>query len=182
MQMYKSNIRWQVVASVLLVIFTIGESFTPLNNGIDSRSGCRLQWRNAGEHIPTTPISTTLLYLIEDDESVQVLFGSSDFDSVESLEKASEKSQDIFSSLEARQKELNLGIGKRFVTRTQNGFLNVHYEPTDPYDNTNVVNQLEEGQIVTSTGPARGLWIPHDGGGWSIAKFGGFTWLEPINE
>ena len=88
----------------------------------------------------------------------------------------------LLQSLEARQKALSLGIGKRYVTRTQKGFLNVHYEPTDPFDTANIVGQLEEGQIVTSTGPARGLWIPHDGGGWSVSKYSGFTWLEPIEE
>lgn len=92
-------------------------------------------------------------------------------------------SDDQISSLLNRKiKELNLGIGKRYITRTQRGFLNVHYEPSDPYMVENVVNQLSDGQIVTATGPKRGIWIPHDGGGWSVSKYEGFTWLEPIDE
>lgn len=89
---------------------------------------------------------------------------------------------EISHSLSKKIKELKLGIGKRYIIRTQQGFLNVHYEPTDPYMTENVVDQLSEGQIVTATGPTRGIWIPHDGGGWSVSKYGGFTWLEPIDE
>ena len=169
--------RWLSATCALLVILVICESFT-LDHGTSSiirRAACRQTTRSR-------PIATSRLFLVEDDEPVQVLFGGSDFDSLESTQEASDLSQNIFKSLKARQKEITLGIGKRFRTRTQKGFLNVHYEPTDPYDTSNIVNQLEEGQIVTSTGPARGLWIKHDGGGWSISKFGGFTWLEPINE
>jgi len=88
----------------------------------------------------------------------------------------------LFSSLNRKIKQLELGIGKRYVIRTQRGFLNVHYEPSDPYMSQNVVNQLSDGDIVTATGPRRGIWIPHDGGGWSVYKYGGFTWLEPIDE
>jgi len=88
----------------------------------------------------------------------------------------------ISSSLNRKIKELELGIGKRYIIRTQRGFLNVHYEPSDPYMSENVVNQLSDGQIVTATGPKRGIWVPHDGGGWSVSKYGGFTWLEPIDE
>merc|ERR1712224_1114287 len=84
----------------------------------------------------------------------------------------------ISSSLNRKVKELELGIGKRYIIRTQRGFLNVHYEPSDPYMSENVVNQLSDGQIVTATGPKRGIWVPHDGGGWSVCKYGGFTWLE----
>ena len=35
---------------------------------------------------------------------------------------------EISSSLNRKLKELELGIGKRYITRTQRGFLNVHYE------------------------------------------------------
>mmetsp|Transcript_26226 Transcript_26226/g.72012 ORF Transcript_26226/g.72012 Transcript_26226/m.72012 type:complete len:220 (-) Transcript_26226:1845-2504(-) len=129
--------------------------------------------------------------------------------------------EQISSLLNRKIKELDLGIGKRYITRTQRGFLNVHYEvgmqscttfefvliskycallttscilvsngvvivistkPSDPYMVENVVNQLSDGQIVTATGPKRGIWIPHDGGGWSVSKYEGFTWLEPIDE
>jgi hypothetical protein len=28
----------------------------------------------------------------------------------------------------------------------------------------------------------RGIWVRHDGGGWSVANHQGFTWLEPLDE
>lgn len=115
------------------------------------------------------------IFLVEDDR--EVLFGNSEVDNDRNMSGSS-----VYEALNDRKKALKLGIGKRYITRTQKGFLNVHYEPSDPYDINNVVNQLKEGQIVTSTGPQRGLWIPHDAGGWSICKFHGFAWLEPIDE
>jgi hypothetical protein len=111
------------------------------------------------------------------DDDQEVIFGSSGV-----LDSTEETYTSLMESLQKRQVALKQGIGKRYVTRTQLGFLNVHYEPTNPHDTDNVVGRLEEGQIVTSTGPKRGFWIPHDGGGWSISKYGGFTWLEPIDE
>lgn len=89
---------------------------------------------------------------------------------------------DIFASLKERQRQISLGIGKRYITRTKRGYLNVHFEPTTCDNQHNIVAQLEDGQIVTSTGPARGFWIPHDGGGWSLKNTGNFQWLEPIDE
>lgn len=62
------------------------------------------------------------------------------------------------------------------------GFLNVHQEPGDPFDTSNIVTQLKDGDTVVSTGPNRGPWVRHDGGGWSIAIFGGFKCLEPLVE
>lgn len=89
----------------------------------------------------------------------------------------------MFASLKARQDEFEQGVGKRFRVCTQRGFLNVHSSYKDgPYANDNVVNQLEEGDIVTSIGPRVGDWVHHDAGGWSIAIFGGFRWLEPLEE
>jgi hypothetical protein len=120
----------------------------------------------------------TRLFLLEEDQDQQVLFGSSESDAISS----SLDTSSLFKSLQDRQDALKQGIGKRYMTRTQKGFLNVHFEPSDPFDAYNIVNQLQDGDIVTSTGLSRGLWIPHDGGGWSISKFGGFTWLEPIEE
>jgi hypothetical protein len=118
------------------------------------------------------------LFLVEDDQET-LFFGSSELDGVTTT---TTEDASLLQSLKYRQEALKHGIGKRYVTRTQKGFLNVHYEPSDPYNTSNIVNQLEEGQIVRSTGPPRGAWVPHDAGGWSIAKFGGFTWLEPIEE
>lgn len=91
--------------------------------------------------------------------------------------------QDLFASLKARQVALQNGIGKRYRVRTQKGFLNVHSSYEDgPYETENIVNQLVDGDIVTSIGPRVENWIQHDAGGWSIAIFGGFTWLEPLED
>ena len=91
-------------------------------------------------------------------------------------------SKQLHSQLQARQRSLQHGVGKRYIVRTQRGFLNVHYEPSDPFDTSNIVGQLSEGDIVTSTAPHRGNWIAHDRGGWSIARHGGFTWMKEIVE
>mmetsp|Transcript_24071 Transcript_24071/g.33637 ORF Transcript_24071/g.33637 Transcript_24071/m.33637 type:complete len:214 (+) Transcript_24071:108-749(+) len=88
----------------------------------------------------------------------------------------------LLNSLRARQEELAVGIGKRYITRTQKGFLNIHSDPqSGPYAVDNIVGQLTESQIVTSIGKFE-EWIQHDAGGWSIAEFGGFVWLQPIDE
>jgi hypothetical protein len=94
-----------------------------------------------------------------------------------------EEQQDLLASLRSRQQELEKGIGRRYRVRTQLGFLNVHSSYKDgPWATHNIVSQLGEGDIVTSTGSQIGDWIPHDGGGWSIAVFGGFTWLQPLED
>lgn len=95
---------------------------------------------------------------------------------------ADSSSQQMHQSLRQRLRNVEDGIGKRFVCRTQKGFLNVHMEPGNPYDTSNIVGSLSDGQIVTSTGPPRGAWIKHDHGGWSISVLGGFVWLEALNE
>ena len=118
----------------------------------------------------------SLLFLVEDDQDI--LFGSSTLDGT----SGSQTDASLYESLKERKRALKHGIGKRYITRTQKGFLNVHFEPSDPFDTENVVSTLSEGQIVTSTGPSRGSWIPHDGGGWSVGKLNGFVWLEPIDE
>jgi hypothetical protein len=102
---------------------------------------------------------------------------SSDLDCLQAPE-----SNDLHRLLKDRQKALQQGIGKRYVCRTQRGFLNVHLEPGDPFDTSNIVTQLKDGDIVVSTGPNRGPWVRHDGGGWSVAIFGGFKWLELLVE
>jgi hypothetical protein len=96
----------------------------------------------------------------------------------------SQDSSNVHEALQARNKALQNGIGRRYVCRTQHGFLNVHKEPGDPYNTYNIVGQLMEGQIVTSTGPTRGGWVKHDGdgGGWSVSVHAGFTWLQSIDE
>ena len=91
-------------------------------------------------------------------------------------------SEELYRQLFARQAALDQGVGRRYVVRSKRGFLNVHKEPSDPFDTHNIVGQLHEGQIVRSTAAPRGAWIRHDGGGWSISKYGGFTWLQALQE
>lgn len=113
------------------------------------------------------------------------LYSNNKRDSEEDIDQSKLPSNaDILASLNQRIYELNVGIGKRYIVRVQKrGFLNVHSEPFDPFDVNNVVGKLKEGQIVKSMKPNEGDWVYHDGqgGGWSIAKFNGFTWLEPID-
>ena len=96
--------------------------------------------------------------------------------------ESTKQNASLYDSLRSRQNELNNGIGKRYICRTQRGFLNVHKEPGDPFNVDNVVNQLQEGDIVTSMEPPRDGWIRHDSGGWSIAVYNGFTWLEELKD
>ena len=58
-------------------------------------------------------------------EGEEFLFGSgNDLDYVRDFPTDDQ----LFSSLNRKVKELELGIGKRYIIRTQRGFLNVHYE------------------------------------------------------
>ncbi len=88
---------------------------------------------------------------------------------------------DLWTELNKRKDQLELGIGKRYVVRTTNGFLNVHSDPSDPFALDNIVDQLLDGDIVTSVGPNKGHWVRHDRGGWSISVYSGFVWLQPID-
>jgi len=88
----------------------------------------------------------------------------------------------LHQALQQRVAALEEGIGKRYVCRTQIGFLNVHESPGDPFRTDNVVGRLVDGDIVASTGPPQGDWIQHDGGGWSIAVYSEFVWLQELKE
>lgn len=117
-------------------------------------------------HPPLTRVN------LHDNEEEDILVGKED----------NENDGDIMASLLARRDELERGIGRRYITRTQKGFLNIHSDcESGPYALENIVGQLSEGRVVTSIQNVGG-WIKHDAGGWSISKFGGFTWLEPIEE
>jgi hypothetical protein len=72
---------------------------------------------------------------------------------------------EFYEQLRLRQRQLDEGIGKRYITRTQKGFLNVHSCPGDPFETENIVAQLREGQIITPVGPNVENWIEHDVGG-----------------
>lgn len=70
---------------------------------------------------------------------------------------------------------------QRYVVQTKKGFLNVYKDPKKgPFCTDNIVGKLEEGHIVTSTGEPFGIWIQHDGGGWSVSQFEEFKWLKPL--
>ena len=88
----------------------------------------------------------------------------------------------LFLDLQSRIDQLKSGIGKRYQTRTQRGFLNVHNDTSSPFSTHNILGQLVEGEVVTSIAPKEGDWIKHSGGGWSISKFGGWQWLVPLED
>lgn len=95
----------------------------------------------------------------------------------------------VLHDLQKRQYQLEKGIGKRYQTMTQKGFLNIHSDPySEPYCLDNVIGQLCEGQIVTAI-DVHEDWIRHDAKiegtdqyGWSIRTFGGFTWLQALDD
>jgi hypothetical protein len=45
-----------------------------------------------------------------------------------STESSTSSDKGLLQALKLRQRELERGIGKRYITRTQKGFLNVHKE------------------------------------------------------
>lgn len=124
------------------------------------------------------PTSTSQLHNIvwDDSEMESVLISTPDFDCIKA-----DESNDMYKSLQARQKELSEGVGKRYICRTMFGFLNIHKEPGNPFNTDNIIGRLVDGDVVTSTGPKRGSWVQH-AGGWSISKYEGFTWLEAIDD
>ena len=66
------------------------------------------------------------------------------------------------------------------LSRAQVGFLNVHTEPGDPFRTDNVVRQLPHGAVVESR-VEQGVWVDHDGGGWSIRVYDGHEYLVPVD-
>lgn len=87
----------------------------------------------------------------------------------------------LHKALQERKEELKRGIGKRFVVRTQRGFLNVHScMSLGPFATDNIVTKLRDGDIITSKNII-GSWIQHEQG-WSIARFEGFVFLQPVEE
>ena len=80
-------------------------------------------------HLPSPPPYNVHLMMTSRDDTgkEEDLLGSgSDFDGVDTNDVLSDS--DFFKALEGRKEELRDGIGKRYITRTQRGFLNVHEE------------------------------------------------------
>ena len=153
------------VLHLLLLVFDRSSSFLILAKNTDRLRPTQLTHCLSGGDVPVQGESSEDLVQVIDPDYV-----------------AAPESRALHTSLASRITAFNGGIGKRYVCRTQKGFLNVHREPGNPYDTSNIASQLRDGQIVTSTGPNRGSWIQHDGGGWSISVYGEFVWLERIKE
>jgi len=115
------------------------------------------------------------------------------------IEKRRQEKNEIFNSLRQRQDELGMMSKKKkkkaqrkyrvnnTTTTTELLLLNVYmFIPQDEYeinDRSNIMDQLKDGEIVTSVGgDEKGGWIEHDRGGWSPTVVDGITRLIPIIE
>ena len=86
-------------------------------------------------------------------------------------------STELLDSLKARKAAVEDGAGRFYrVNALAPGFLNVHSAPGDPWRTDNVVCQLQDGAVVESL-QEEGVWINHDGGGWSIRVYEGHAFL-----
>lgn len=143
---------------------------------------CTLLLLNMGNSVGFLSSKTVMFVGRQRQRGVQPLFVIEDVPLLgEECGGVSEDSTSIFQALKERQNEIDNGIGKIYICRTQKGFLNVHKEPGEPFNPYNILNHLSEGDIITSISPPRGGWIHHDSG-WSIAIYNGFTWLEELKE
>ena len=93
-------------------------------------------------------------------------------------------STELLDSLKARKAAVEDGAGRFYrVNALAPGFLNVHSTPGDPWRTDNVVCQLQDGAVVESLREEytfmreEGVWINHDGGGWSIRVYEGHAFL-----
>ena len=87
---------------------------------------------------------------------------------------------ELLDSLKARKAAVEEGAGRFYrVNALAPGFLNVHSTPGDPWRTDNVVCQLQDGAVVESM-REEGVWINHDGGGWSIRVYEGHNFLVPV--
>ena len=87
---------------------------------------------------------------------------------------------ELLDSLKARKAAVEEGAGRFYrVNALAPGFLNVHSTPGDPWRTDNVVCQLQDGAVVESM-REEGVWINHDGGGWSIRVYEGHNFLVPM--
>jgi Lon protease-like protein len=88
-------------------------------------------------------------------------------------------------AVEALRDVLDSSLDARYVVTAQHGFLNVHSDPSDPYNTDNVIGRLSEGMRVTCLEERAG-WVRHvgawgEGGataqGWSVRRLPGDSWL-----
>jgi len=74
---------------------------------------------------------------------------------------------------------------RRYIVHTQRGFLNVHSSNEDPFDTTNIIGQLQDGDRVLvdedNIGPAPFFWarLLEPLQGYAVSSTGNFEWLEP---
>ena len=88
----------------------------------------------------------------------------------------------LLDSLKQRVAAVEDGAGRFYrVNALAPGFLNVHSAPDDPWRTDNVVCQLQHGAVVESL-REEGVWINHDGGGWSIRVYDGHDFLVLVEE
>uniref|UniRef100_A0A7S1G0U4 Uncharacterized protein n=1 Tax=Corethron hystrix TaxID=216773 RepID=A0A7S1G0U4_9STRA len=109
------------------------------------------------------------------------------------VKKIREDNEKIKQAFETRLKELR-AVGRQYRcvnphfdddgdgTTLLNVYLNVPRDDFEAQDESNIVNRLEDGEIVTTTGPDEGCWIEHDAGGWSSSIIDGKVRLEPLEE
>mmetsp|Transcript_23022 Transcript_23022/g.33980 ORF Transcript_23022/g.33980 Transcript_23022/m.33980 type:complete len:171 (-) Transcript_23022:82-594(-) len=107
------------------------------------------------------------------------------------IKQKSEENRKVYDSFKKRQKQL--GVGKRYrccnpkslLQEQEQELLNVYlnipeneYEAKDP---TNIFHRLKHGEVVQAVSPQDGIWIEHDGGGWSAKTIDGMARLEPMD-
>jgi len=162
--------------AVCLIFPTIAASFSSLPD-----PGRKLVTRDWAT--PPKVSSVRRAFVCDDEMGSGAFLIGEDPSRLLSTEEAAASTASIYADLRAREKQIKLGVGRRFVVRTTRGFLNIHDDPSKgPFRVDNIVGQLVEGQVVTSVGEPHGDWVQHDSGGWSIAEYNDFTWLEPIEE
>ena len=123
------------------------------------------------------------------------------------IKRLKEEKEKIYAPLRERQKQL--GVGKKYrcvnplesdsyeiknsndqeedtlIFKVKESKLNVYIiipeTETERNDPTNVIGELDHGEIVTAIGPNEGMWIEHDYGGWSERIVDGVSRLLPID-
>ena len=136
---------------------------------------------------PSHPTSTGLLRTIRRSdahhyESCLYSFRPDWLRKASGVQPTTEATQQLAESLQRREESLHL-VGERFVCRKAGHpvYLFVPTSESDETDESNIIHRLDEGEEVTVTGPRKGNWIDHDGGGWSAMIWDGETRLEQVS-